>query len=216
VNIARLVCLVLLFAGFAAIDLGAVQARPVPGVTCPTGSAQVVLDPGHGGSDIGAVNQSYGLREKDVTLDVANRAAALLSGAYGYSVALTRYEDVNLGNSERGEVANACGALVYVSIHFNGASDPAIDYTKVFWGKKRKDLAFCQTMSGAMNALGIPNNGTGQFANGALLQASMPSALVETVFLTSDYEGQLLADPNSGRRDQIAAAIASGIATWIG
>ena len=103
-----------------------------------------------------------------MTLDVANRAAAILTGTYGYSVALTRNSDVALGNSARGAVANACGAQVFVSIHFNGASDSSVDYTQTFWGKKRKDLAFNQTMNAAMNALGIPNNGVGQFANGAL------------------------------------------------
>ena len=206
----------MLFGSVAVAVASPAQARRVPGATCPTGSAQVVLDPGHGGSDVGAVNQTYGLQEKVLTLDVANRAAAILTGTYGYSVALTRNSDVDLGNSARGAVANACGAQVFVSIHFNGASDPGIDYTQTFWGKKRKDLAFNQTMNAAMNALGIPNNGVGQFANGALLTATMPSALVETVFITSDYEGQLLTDPNSSRQDQIAAAIASGITAWLG
>jgi N-acetylmuramoyl-L-alanine amidase len=212
----RVFVVVFLLGGVLVAGSSAVQARRVPGATCPTGSAQVVLDPGHGGSDVGAVNQIYGLQEKVLTLDVANRAAAILTGTYGYSVALTRYTEVDLGNSARGAVANACGAQVFVSIHFNGSSDSSVDYTKTFWGKKRKDLAFNQTMNAAMNALGIPNNGVGQFANGGLLTATMPSVLVETVFITSDAEGQLLADPTSGRQDQIAAAIASGIAAWLG
>ena len=44
------------------------------------------------------------------------------------------------------------------------------------------------------NRLGITNYGVGQFANGALLTATMPSTLAETVFISSDYEAQLLAD----------------------
>lgn len=66
----------------------AAQARPVSGVSCPTGSAQVVLDPGHGGADTGAVNQQYGLLEKNLTLAIASRTADLLQAA-GYTVALT-------------------------------------------------------------------------------------------------------------------------------
>ena len=205
----RLLLSLLLLAGIALAGGAPAQARPARGVTCPTGTAQVVLDPGHGGTDTGAVNTTYGLTEKILTLDVANRAAALLSGSY--SVALTRYDDRNLGNSERGEVANACDALVFVEIHFNGSSNPETNYTKTFWGKKRKDLAFSTTMSGAMNSLGIPNNGVGQFANGGLLNAEMPSTLVETVFITSDYEGKLMSDPSGTRLDQIAAAIAAGV-----
>lgn len=71
-------------------------------------------------------------------------------------------------------------------------------------------------MSEALNALGIPNNGVGQFANGGLLTATMPSTLAETVFITSAYEGPLLADPASGRLDQIASALAAGVRAWIG
>jgi N-acetylmuramoyl-L-alanine amidase len=174
-----------------------------------------VLDPGHGGADTGAVNQQYGLVEKNLTLTIASRTADLLQAA-GYTVVPTRSSDVSLGNSERGAIANACGALVLVEIHFNGSSNPSVDYTQTFWGKKRKDLAFSQTMSEALNALGIPNNGVGQFANGGLLTATMPSTLAETVFITSAYEGPLLADPASGRLDQIASALAAGVRAWIG
>jgi N-acetylmuramoyl-L-alanine amidase len=174
----------------------------------------VVLDPGHGGSDPGAVNVKYGLEEKTVNLDIAFRTQALLEGA-GYTVALTRYTDVNLGNSERGAIANACGADVFVEIHLNGSSDPAVNYTQTFWGKKRKDLEFSQVMSGAMSSLGIPNNGVGQYANGGLLHAEMPSTLVEAVFLTSDAEGSLLADGTGTRQGQIASAIASGVQSFV-
>jgi len=175
----------------------------------------VVLDPGHGGSDTGAINQQYGLLEKNLTLAIATRAAEILQ-ANGYTVALTRSADVPLGNSERGAIANACGASAFVEIHLNGSNDPTVNSAQTFWGKKRKDLAFSQTMSEALNALGIPNNGVGQFANGGLLTATMPSTLAETVFITSAAEGPLLADPSSGRVDQIASAIAAGVQTWIG
>ncbi len=175
------------------------------------GGAQVVLDPGHGGGDSGAYNSTYKLTEKDLTLDIAYRTQGILQTA-GYSVALTRYGDTGLGNSERGEIANACGALVFVEIHLNGSSDPSVDYTQTFWGKKRKDLAFSQTMSGALSSLGIPNNGVGQFANGGLLQATMPSTLVEAVFLTNNDEAAWLSAGT--RQGEIAQAIASGVMAY--
>lgn len=163
-NLWRPVTLMALLASLLLGESAPAQAKPVRGVSCPTGTAQVVLDPGHGGTDTGAVNATYRLVEKDLTLQVATRAAQILSASY--SVALTRYDDQNLGNSERGEVVNACGALVFVEIHLNGSSNTETNYTKTFWGKKRKDLAFSTTMNTAMNALNIPNNGVGQFANG--------------------------------------------------
>ncbi len=191
----------------------AVAARPVAGVSCPTGTAQVVLDAGHGGSDPGAVNSRYGLVEKDVTLAVARLAADLLDDRY--SVALTRSTDVALGNSERGAIANACGASVFVSIHLNSAADTSIAYTQTFWGKKRKDLDFSGVMNRALaSQLGIPNNGVGQFANGALLTATMPSTLAETVFLSNDAEAKLLSDGTGHRQTTIAQGIADGVSAW--
>ena len=183
---------------------------PGGGVGCPTGSAQVVLDPGHGGSDPGAV--ANGIVEAKLNLDIAQRVASLLA----FTKALTREDNATtLGNSERGDIANACGALVYVSIHFNASGDPAINFTQMFWGKKRKDLEFASWMSSYMQ-LGIDNHGAGQFANGALRSASMPATLIECAVITNPDEAALLADPASGRRDQIAAAIAAGINDWLG
>ncbi len=183
------------------------------GSTCPVaGGAQVVLDPGHGGSDPGAYNGTYGLAEKDMNLDIAYRTQAMLNGA-GYTVALTRSGDTALGNSERGEIANACGADVFVMIHLNGSSDSSVNYTQTFWGKKQKDLIFSQVMSGAMSGLRIQNNGAGQFASGGLLHATMPSTLVESVFLTNDGEAARLAE--GSRQGEIAAAITQGVKTWV-
>lgn len=209
-RIAGLMVLILALLADPALAL----AKPGSGGTCPTGTAQVVLDPGHGGSDTGAVNTGYGLMEKDVNLDIARRARDILVYA-GYTVALTRDEDIALGNSERGAIANACGADVFVEIHLNGSSDPTVNYTQTFWGKKRKDLAFSQVMSNAMSSLGIPNNGVGQYANGGLLHAEMPSTLVEAVFLTSSAEGALFADGTGNRQAQIASAVASGVEGFV-
>src|SRR5215213_3937766 len=76
---------------------------PVSDAVCPTGSAEIVLDPGHGGSDPGAIQATYGLQEKVLTLEVAERTAAILQDDYGYRVALTRAKnETELGNSERG------------------------------------------------------------------------------------------------------------------
>ena len=181
---------------------------------CPTGTAQVVLDPGHGGSDPGALSSTYGLAEKSVNLEVAQRAAAILRESYGYRVALTRDDDeTELGNSQRGAIANACEALVFVEIHMNASFDPGVDYTQTFWGEKEKDLAFSQTMLGALGALGIPSAAIDRFDNGGLLRARMPSVLVEAVFLSNMDEAKDLA--NGTRQEGISQAVATGVNLWI-
>jgi N-acetylmuramoyl-L-alanine amidase len=95
--------------------------------TAPTGGAtrsvrRVVLDPGHGGHDPGAAGPS-GLKEKDVTLDIAHRAAPLLARELGVSTLLTRDGDVFVALDERTARANAFGADLLISIHCNASDD---------------------------------------------------------------------------------------------
>ncbi len=77
---------------------------------------KVVLDPGHGGSDPGAI--AGGVREKDLTLDIARRVAALLAGQ-GLSVVLTRDGDETRSLQQRVEIANAARGDIFLSIHVN-------------------------------------------------------------------------------------------------
>ena len=215
--------------GAVFVEAGIVGAAPPPGrgggaeAVCPVaGPVDVVLDPGHGGSDPGA--QHHGLVEKEQNLLVAQDAAAILVGQ-GISVALTRDDnDTTLGNSERGEIANVCGAQLFVSIHFNASTNPEVNYTQTFWGKRRKDEAFSWVMHDALwpalatyggQPTTLTDGGVGQFATGSLLQAEMPGTLVESVFLSNPEEAGRLTDETGARQEQIAAAIASGVVTWL-
>jgi N-acetylmuramoyl-L-alanine amidase len=85
---------------------------------------RVVLDPGHGGHDPGASGPS-GLREKDVTLDIAHRAAPLIARELGISTLLTRDGDDYVALDERTARANAFQADLFVSIHCNASEDGA-------------------------------------------------------------------------------------------
>jgi N-acetylmuramoyl-L-alanine amidase len=82
---------------------------------------RIVLDPGHGGNDPGAIG-SAGIKEKDVTLDIARRVAPLLAKD-GLSVVLTREDDRFIPLEDRTARANAFGADVFVSIHCNAAEN---------------------------------------------------------------------------------------------
>jgi N-acetylmuramoyl-L-alanine amidase len=84
---------------------------------------RVVLDPGHGGSDPGAIGTS-GLREKDVTLDVAHRVAPILAQD-GILVLLSRDADRFVSLEERTARANAFGGDLFVSIHCNATENHA-------------------------------------------------------------------------------------------
>ena len=96
-------------------------ARRPPGSTlrAPRELARIVIDPGHGGKDTGAVGPA-GLAEKDVTLDVARRVARVLTDQ-GIAVLLTRDDDRFISLEERTARANAFSADLFVSIHCNAS-----------------------------------------------------------------------------------------------
>ncbi len=77
----------------------------------------VILDPGHGGKDPGAVANGY--REKDIVLSVAKKVRRILERNYGLKVKMTRDRDVFISLRRRSEIANNNRTLVFVSIHCN-------------------------------------------------------------------------------------------------
>lgn len=80
----------------------------------------VAIDPGHGGAEPGSENQSLGLLEKDLNLDVSMRLKDLLEEK-GYKVVLTRYNDRLVPLEDRSKIANRANAGIFVSIHFNAS-----------------------------------------------------------------------------------------------
>ncbi len=81
---------------------------------------RVVIDPGHGGHDIGTHGAS-GLMEKEVVLDVAKRLGALLEDRLGSEVVYTRSSDVFIPLEERTHIANDHKADLFLSIHANSS-----------------------------------------------------------------------------------------------
>ena len=82
------------------------------------GNFVVVLDPGHGGSDPGASNSRFGLKESDINYKIATYAKQELERYEGVKVYLTRYAD-NPSIYDRGEFAKNYNADLVVSIHIN-------------------------------------------------------------------------------------------------
>ena len=111
----------------------------------------VVLDPGHGGSDPGAVGCS--LEEEDVVLDVMQRLRVLLEGA-GVRVAMTRDADTTVGLSARATFANSRSATVFVSIHSNanGGTPATGTETFVYPGSSARTRALGNGVQAAMIA----------------------------------------------------------------
>ncbi|SNB45556.1 N-acetylmuramoyl-L-alanine amidase [Geobacter sp. DSM 9736] len=101
----------------------AVAAEEKPKAVTKTGLSKIrriVVDPGHGGHDPGAVGP-HGVREKDVVLQISLKLAKKLREELGLDVVMTRSTDVFLELQERTAIANQVGADLFVSVHANAA-----------------------------------------------------------------------------------------------
>jgi N-acetylmuramoyl-L-alanine amidase len=179
---------------------------------------KVVLDPGHGGPDPGAIGPT-GVQEKVITLAIAKEVADLLKPVV--EVKLTRVDDralagtVSADLSARAAMANTWAADCFVSIHCNSATNREAAGTEVFCftlGGQGERLA--KVIHGKLiPALGLPDRGV-KTANFAVLrQTKMPACLVELAFISNPTEEALLESPDF--QEKAARAIAQGIADFL-
>ena len=91
----------------------------------------VVIDPGHGGKDPGAV--ANGLHEKDIVLDVALQLGQYIENRLGVNVVYTRTDDRFIPLEERGHMANRAEAKLFLSLHVNAARATAARGTETYF-----------------------------------------------------------------------------------
>lgn len=120
---------------------------PVFAQTSVTGKI-IILDPGHGGADPGAVNGT--LHEADVALDIAKNYLEPILEADGATVYLTRDCDCTKTNEDRYTFANSHNGDVLLSIHLNGSTNLLKDGTQGLYGQKNKDQAFANVIHQAL------------------------------------------------------------------
>jgi len=169
--------------------------RPIDLTENPFKGKKVVIDPGHGGVDSGAIGIT-GLLEKEVTLDVAEKLQKMLEEA-GASVIMTREGDRSTSNRTRVEVANDSGADVFVSIHANAYSNPESNGTETFYcsNNSNRDASRYlaqQLQRELISELQCRDRGVKTRSFYVLKETEMPSALVELAFLTNKEEEELL------------------------
>lgn len=190
------------------------QSRSIKGVV-------VVLDPGHGGSDPGAIGPS-GLKEKDVNLDIARKAAQYLTNM-GAKVVLTRNSDTAVDLYERPKVSDRNGADLFISIHSNANPSRSVSGTSTYYlrtADESQDQARQEGMHLAGNlqrnlvsTLGRVDKNVLQANYVVLTHSKVPAALVEVAFLSNHEEEALLG--NEAFRDRAGQAIARGIADYL-
>lgn len=110
----------------------------------------IVLDPGHGGKDTGAIGIG-GLKEKDVVLDVGKRVESLFNELTPYKVYLTRSTDVFIPLGERPAFAIRKKANAFVSIHANSGSSSASGLETYYYGIKSNKISMNSAQASAIN-----------------------------------------------------------------
>jgi N-acetylmuramoyl-L-alanine amidase len=115
------------------LELGHVQPTPTPApylIRPQTSNPPIVIDPGHGGDDTGAVG--HGLVEKDLTLAIALRLTRALNSR-GHAVRLTRVNDEFRALTDRTALANRLEAKAFISLHANASSVSAVRGAETYY-----------------------------------------------------------------------------------
>jgi N-acetylmuramoyl-L-alanine amidase len=170
----------------------------------------VCIDPGHGGDDLGAT--ANGVVEKGVNLDIALRARPLVE-ANGIRVIMTRETDKTVSLQERCVIADRARASIFVSIH-NNYYVPEYQGTESYYYNSdagRRLSTYIQRE--VVDRIQRPDNGVTENDLYVLKNTRMPSALLEGIYLTNEYEAQLILKPEF--RQKIAEGVAEGIVDYL-
>jgi N-acetylmuramoyl-L-alanine amidase len=186
-------------------------ANPPSNNPISNGRVAVIIDPGHGGSDAGAVGVG-GLREKDVVFSISQQVAQILQ-QNGVQAVMTRLDDRTVELEPRVDMANRMNATLFVSIHANAATNAAASGIETFYYSSGARLAQYVQNSVMASFSQLPNRGVKQARFYVLRNTSMPSVLVETGFVTNNYDAYMLGDP--AQRSRMAQAIAQGILQYL-
>lgn len=186
---------------------------------------RIVIDPGHGGSDTGAVGPG-GAVEKDIALGVARLLKAELEKTAGVSVWLTRSEDTELGAATRGQVGAERSADLFISLHTGASLAPDAVGFEIFYplaarttqgeagasspSRSRKSEALARRIEAALiEGTERPSRGIRSMPLRSLPQSECTALLVELGCVTSAADEGLLRSAEFQQRT--ATALAAGI-----
>ena len=178
----------------------------------------ITIDPGHGGSDSGAVGPN-GYTEKEGAFAISQKVASILNQS-GAKVVMTRDSDVDVygpNASARNElqarvdVGNNANSDIFVSIHCNAFVNPAANGTQTFYyGSSYQGQRLAQNIQEKMiEANGLRDRGISTCNFYVVKHSYMPAVLIETAFITNYDEEALLSDDEW--QTIMAKAIAEGI-----
>ena len=189
----------------------------------------IFLDPGHGGSDSGAVEN--GVREKDLTLSVYNKVSSRLA-SLGYTVLTSRNTDKDVGLVSRADQANKSNADMFLSIHFNAGGRGTAYGIETYYYKheqgyepeinkdnhnsperieKSRKLAN-KIQQNLLYKTGAYDRGVKRASFAVLRETSIPSILVELGFIDNQEEVNKI--KTNEYQEKLADGIVDGIVEY--
>ncbi|MCG2462854.1 N-acetylmuramoyl-L-alanine amidase [Flavobacteriaceae bacterium F89] len=183
----------------------------------------VVIDPGHGGKDFGAVGEN-GIMEKEVALEVAKQILILNNTLFDneIDIYLTRYGDTLISLKDRSRLAKTVMADVYMSLHcnaspsFSNGIEVYVHNSKTGKSQVKKSIAVgLSVLNESTGNLGFKRRGI-RFANFQVLRETVifcPAVLIEMGFVTNVDEADYFLEPKNN--SAMALAILIGLYNYL-
>lgn len=173
----------------------------------------VIIDPGHGGQDVGSIGEYDGddVYEKDIDLDISLHVERMLNEA-GIETYMIRDDDSTVDILERPEIANEKKGTLYLSIHNNASTNPDVKGTQIYYSDQESSFENMTNKEVAdvyykkLTALGLKKAGLVDNPRYIVIYRSdMPSFIIEGAFMTNEDDIELLVDKDF--RKEMAVAI---------
>lgn len=161
----------------------------------------IVIDPGHGGTDFGAIGRNKKTREKQITLEIAQELAKMIRKDKQFKVIMTRTKDKYVSLNERARIANDAKADLFISIHCNSSTKKSANGHQVFYLAPAKSDA-ARAVAQFENAPFLIDE-SGLDRNNENDLAFILNDMIQTEFLTESADLAYMADLEMRKRLKI-------------
>jgi len=197
------------------VDLSASSGESASQPALPTddGKKMVIIDPGHGGRQSGAVSIS-GTYEKDFNLAVSLKVQALLQQHEDIQTVITRQDDTELSLQQRVEMAELNQADIFVSIHGNKFTTPDPNGIETLYSRIESKTLADMLHTHILPVTGLKDRGVKMVSLHVTRETTMPAVLLELGFMSNPSDEAIMLTEDY--QDRCAEAIVDGIVEFLG
>ncbi|QNG60229.1 SH3 domain-containing protein [Bacillus sp. PAMC26568] len=185
---------------------------PFSGKVTPLLGKTIVIDPGHGGYDSGAIGKAYGTFEKNINLQTSLLLQSKLA-QYGVNVVLTRSTDIYLDLPSRVKVSHNHLADAFISVHYNSSVSTSARGIETLYYTYAKDYSLANLIQQEMiKKTNFTNRGTRYQNLHVTRENQRPSVLVELGFLSNSIEESIIRTDSF--RNNVSDGIVNGLINY--